>query len=92
MSIVHFTVHTLGSFRLPLLDAYQHHLQFSLNLCEELKKFPSSGLMYVVLAYSKTVFVCGYHSADRAHFAAVCLVLKYLVKVGSHVQCGRPRI
>jgi hypothetical protein len=58
MSIVSFTVHTLGSVNLPLHDAFQHHLQFSWNLCEELKKFLSSGLMYLLLSHSKVVFVC----------------------------------
>lgn len=75
MSIVHFTVHTLGSVHFPLLDAFHHHPQFSLNLCEELKKFPSSGLMYLLLAYRKTAFVCSYHSADRAQIlqqSALC--------------------
>jgi hypothetical protein len=66
IGIVSFTVHTLGLVNLPLHDAFQHHLQFSWNLCEELKKFLSSGLMYLLLSHSKAVFVCGYHSADRA--------------------------
>ena len=66
MSIVYFTVHTLVSVNLPLHDAFQHYLHFSWNLCEELKKFLSSGLMYLLLAHSKAVFVCSSHSADRA--------------------------
>jgi len=75
MSVVHFTVHTLGSVNLPLRDAFQHHLQFSWNLCEELKKFLPSGLMYLLLAHSQAVFVCSYHSADRAQIlqqSALC--------------------
>jgi len=51
---------------LPFCDAFEHHLQFGWNLCEELKKFLSSGLMYLLLAHSKAVFVCGCLSADRA--------------------------